>query len=120
VFALDLLGECEALEGWRGQKSSHCMRNILVRAPNVSRFVVTFIPIPNQFDMNRSLLTRLCTPPVSELKNFTPVPLRLIVGYGFIAHGYTKIAKGPGHFFLILNALGVPAPHIMGWATILI
>jgi putative oxidoreductase len=48
------------------------------------------------------------------------LPLRLIVGYGFMEHGYAKIAHGPQHFVDILHAIGVPAPELMGWATILI
>jgi putative oxidoreductase len=50
---------------------------------------------------------------------WTPIPLRLIVGYGFMAHGFAKLAKGPDVFASILHALGVPAPHLMAWATIL-
>src|SRR5215510_15983917 len=50
---------------------------------------------------------------------WAPIPLRLIVGYGFMAHGFAKLAKGPDAFASILNALGVPAPHLMAWATIL-
>lgn len=56
----------------------------------------------------------------SKVKAWAPIPLRLIVGYGFIAHGYAKLLKGPAHFFAILHALGVPAPQLMGWITILI
>jgi putative oxidoreductase len=55
------------------------------------------------------------------LSNFQPwaaIPLRLIVGYGFIAHGYSKIVHGPAHFAAILHALGVPAPELMAWLTI--
>ena len=37
-----------------------------------------------------------------------------------MAHGYAKIANGPDHFFAILHALHVPAPQVMGWATILV
>ncbi len=48
-----------------------------------------------------------------------PVPLRLIVGLGFMEHGYAKLMKGPDAFALILNGLGVPAPHLMAWVTIL-
>ena len=55
-----------------------------------------------------------------RFKQWAPVPLRLIVGYGFMAHGYAKIVNGPDHFFAILRALGVPAPQLMGWATIVI
>jgi putative oxidoreductase len=51
---------------------------------------------------------------------WTPIPLRLIVGYGFMAHGYAKIIKNPEVFAGILHALGVPMPHFMAWATILI
>lgn len=56
----------------------------------------------------------------SKLGNYAAIPLRLFVGYGFMAHGYAKIAHGPEHFISILHALGVPAPELMGWATILV
>ncbi|HVU43961.1 MAG TPA: DoxX family protein, partial [Xanthobacteraceae bacterium] len=48
------------------------------------------------------------------------VPLRLIVGYGFIAHGFAKLARGVDAFPAILQALGVPLPHLMAWLTILV
>lgn len=48
------------------------------------------------------------------------VPLRAIVGYGFIAHGLAKLWRGPSGFSSVLHALGVPAPDVMAWATILI
>ena len=47
-----------------------------------------------------------------------PIPLRLIVGYGFMEHGYAKLARGPESFANILHALGVPFPSFMAWATI--
>ena len=34
-------------------------------------------------------------------------------------HGYAKLLKGPVAFASILRALGVPAPHLMAWLTIL-
>jgi putative oxidoreductase len=55
---------------------------------------------------------------ISALRRWSTVPLRLIVGYGFIAHGYAKIMNGPDHFADSIQALGVPAPHLMAWATI--
>jgi len=55
-----------------------------------------------------------------SLSRWTPLPLRLIVGYGFMAHGYAKIVKNPEAFAGILHAIGVPAPHFMAWATIVI
>jgi putative oxidoreductase len=48
------------------------------------------------------------------------IPLRLIVGYGFMEHGYSKLMKGPAAFASILHALGVPSAHAMAWLTILI
>lgn len=48
------------------------------------------------------------------------MPLRLVVGYGFIVHGYAKIVAGPERFAASLHALGVPAPNVLGWATIVI
>ena len=49
-----------------------------------------------------------------------PLALRLIVGYGFIAHGYAKLARGAGNFTHILAALGMPMPGLLAWATILV
>ena len=47
------------------------------------------------------------------------IPLRLIVGYGFVEHGYAKLARRPEAFAAILHAMNVPAPHFMAWLTIL-
>jgi len=54
------------------------------------------------------------------LARWAPIPLRLIVGYGFMQHGFAKLLKGPEAFAVILHAIGVPAPHLMAWVTILI
>ena len=56
----------------------------------------------------------------STLARWSPLPLRLIVGYGFLEHGLTKLQRGPEAFAAILHALGVPAPHLMAWLTIAI
>jgi putative oxidoreductase len=48
------------------------------------------------------------------------IPLRLIVGYGFMEHGFAKLSKGPDAFAAIVQAMGVPAPHLMAWLTILV
>jgi putative oxidoreductase len=56
----------------------------------------------------------------SPIARWAPIPLRLIVGYGFMEHGFAKLARGPDAFPAILHALGVPAPHLMGWLTILV
>jgi putative oxidoreductase len=54
-----------------------------------------------------------------NVQQWSAIPLRLIVGYGFIAHGYSKLVHGAAHFAAILHALGVPAPELMAWVTIL-
>ena len=54
----------------------------------------------------------------AKVRPWAAIPLRLIVGYGFIAHAYAKVMNGPDHFAASLQALGVPAPHVMAWATI--
>jgi putative oxidoreductase len=50
---------------------------------------------------------------------WAPIPLWLIVGYGFIEHGFAKLTRGPEAFAAILHTMGVPAPHLMAWLTIL-
>src|SRR6201987_3378900 len=55
----------------------------------------------------------------SALARWAPIPLRLIVGYGFMQHGFAKLSRGPEAFATILHAIGVPAPHLMAWLTIL-
>jgi putative oxidoreductase len=45
----------------------------------------------------------------ASLARWAPIPLRLIVGYGFMQHGFAKLSKGPEAFAMILHAIGVPA-----------
>jgi putative oxidoreductase len=54
-----------------------------------------------------------------RLTKYAVMPLRLIVGYGFLAHGMAKWAKGPDAFAAILQETHVPAPHVMSWFTII-
>jgi putative oxidoreductase len=46
--------------------------------------------------------------------------LRAVIGYGFMAHGFAKLSKGVGMFGGILHAIGVPAPDVMAWLTVMI
>src|SRR5215470_15816918 len=64
------------------------------------------------------LLELLNLPRRPEIARWAPLPLRLIVGLGFMQHGIAKLARGPDVFAAILQAIGVPAPHLMAWATI--
>jgi putative oxidoreductase len=54
------------------------------------------------------------------MARWAPIPVRLIAGYGFMEHGYAKLARGPESFTTILQALGMPIPDILAWSTILI
>jgi putative oxidoreductase len=54
------------------------------------------------------------------IDRWSPLPLRLIVGYGFMEHGFAKLTKGPVAFASIVQAMGVPAAHFMAWSTILV
>jgi len=54
------------------------------------------------------------------MARWSPIPLRLIVGYGFMEHGFAKLYKGPDAFAAILQGMGVPDPSFMAWFTILI
>jgi len=53
------------------------------------------------------------------MAQWSPIPLRLIVGYGFMQHGFAKLSRGPDTFAAILQGMGVPDPHLMAWLTIL-
>lgn len=46
--------------------------------------------------------------------------LRLLVGFGFAAHGYAKLERGPAHFAAALAGIGVVAPLFMAWLVTLI
>ena len=52
------------------------------------------------------------------IARYAALPIRLIVGYGFLEHGLAKWSKGPEAFASLLHAIGVPAPQLMAWATI--
>ncbi|HKW39158.1 MAG TPA: DoxX family protein [Burkholderiales bacterium] len=55
-----------------------------------------------------------------RLGEWAPLPLRLIVGYGFLVHGYAKLMRGPDSFAAVLHTLGAPLPHLLAWLTTLV
>jgi putative oxidoreductase len=54
----------------------------------------------------------------ATIRQWAALPLRLVVGCGFVVHGYAKVMNGPERFAASLHALGVPASHLMAWVTI--
>ncbi|HEY7091140.1 MAG TPA: DoxX family protein, partial [Tepidisphaeraceae bacterium] len=43
------------------------------------------------------------------------VPIRLIIGYGFVAHGLAKWNRGPANFGKLLAQIGAPMPVATAW-----
>lgn len=54
----------------------------------------------------------------SKFAGYANLPLRLLVGYGFIEHGFAKLSRGPDVFASILKQLGVPLPDLAAGLTI--
>src|SRR5262244_2636947 len=54
----------------------------------------------------------------AKVAPYAVIPLRLIVGYGFLAHGLAKWHRGPEAFAAILRAIGAPSPQLTAWLTI--
>src|SRR6476659_8970833 len=48
------------------------------------------------------------------------LPLRLEVGYGFLAHGLAKWSRGPASFGALLHQIGVPFPVAAAWMVTLL
>lgn len=48
------------------------------------------------------------------------LPLRLVVGYGFLSHGMAKLTRGPAGFAKLLAQIGVPFPALSAWMVTLI
>jgi putative oxidoreductase len=52
--------------------------------------------------------------------HWVPLPLRLVIGYGFMAHGWAKLSRGPAGFAKLLAHLGTPLPEITAWVATLL
>lgn len=49
--------------------------------------------------------------------NWSPLFLRLIVGFGFMAHGWAKISRGTAGFEKLLIQTGVPLHHVLSYVA---
>jgi putative oxidoreductase len=67
-----------------------------------------------------SFLRRVSTSPLPLPAGWYAIPLRLIVGLGFLEHGYAKLSRGADGFIAILHAIGMPFAELLGWVTILV
>lgn len=63
-------------------------------------------------------MARLWT--VDSARQWALLPLRLVVGYGFLAHGVAKWTRGPAAFGNLLHVIGVPLPTTTAWFVTLV
>ena len=49
---------------------------------------------------------------MNKYQQSAPIFLRLIIGFGFMAHGWAKISRGTGGFEKLLIQTSVPFPHL--------
>jgi putative oxidoreductase len=54
---------------------------------------------------------------IKKNPQWAPFFLRLIIGYGSMAHGWAKLSRGPAGFEKLLTVLGVPFPHLTSWVV---
>ena len=48
---------------------------------------------------------------------WVPLPFRLVIGFGFMAHGWAKLSRGPSGFAKLLAQVGAPLPEATAWAS---
>ena len=53
-------------------------------------------------------------------RRWVPVPIRIILGVGFMAHGWAKWSRGPEVFAQLLNQAHVPLPLANAWLVTLL
>jgi putative oxidoreductase len=53
-------------------------------------------------------------------RQWAPLPLRMVIGYGFMAHGWAKLSRGPAGFAKLLDQIGAPQPELTAWVSTLI
>jgi putative oxidoreductase len=48
---------------------------------------------------------------------WVPLPLRLVIGIGFMVHGWAKLSRGPSGFAKLLTQIGAPLPETTAWVS---
>ena len=55
-----------------------------------------------------------------QWRRWAPIPLRLILGVGFMVHGWAKWSRGPAAFAELLKQAHVPLPLANAWLVTLL
>ena len=50
-------------------------------------------------------------------RQWTALPLRLVLGSGFLVHGWAKLSRGPAGFARLLEQIGAPLPEATAWVS---
>src|SRR6202044_3039003 len=66
------------------------------------------------------LFRRFAVSPLPVPGSWYALPLRLIVGFGFVQHGHAKLSRCADDFSPFLHARRKPFAEFFGWATIVI
>jgi putative oxidoreductase len=48
---------------------------------------------------------------------WVPLSLRLVIGIGFMVHGWAKLSRGPSGFARLLTQIGAPLPGATAWVS---
>ena len=55
-----------------------------------------------------------------QWRRWVPIPLRMILGVGFMVHGWAKWSRGPAAFAELLKQAHVPLPFANAWLVTLL
>jgi putative oxidoreductase len=59
-------------------------------------------------------------PEETQCRQWVALPLRLVIGYGFVAHGWVKLSRGPAGFARLLEQIGAPLPEATAWVSVFV
>lgn len=57
---------------------------------------------------------------MQNLRDYAPVPVRVMLAIGFLYHGLPKFGSDHEGFVGMLQGIGVPAPGLMSWVVALV
>jgi putative oxidoreductase len=55
-----------------------------------------------------------------QWQRWVPIPIRMILGVGFMVHGWAKLSRGPAAFAELLKQAHVPLPVANAWLVTLL